>query len=202
MKSATVIEGEPESSVITRAKAGDYEAVELLLARYGERVFKVAFRITGQREDAEDVVQETFLRMCGKLEQFRGDSQFSTWLTRVAMNQAITVQRKQKGRKIVSLDCPVGVDDHSFFIEMPDGRPNPEQQFRKCEITESLRVAIAQLPPGMRRLFMLHYVHHVPVREAADRLGVSFAAAKSRLLRARRFLRKRLGVHPMAFSTP
>jgi Sigma-70 region 2 len=101
LKSASLVEGELEALVITRAKAGDSDAVELLLAQYGVRVFKTAFRITGQREDAEDVVQETFLRVCGKLSQFRGDSQFSTWLTRVAMNQAITVQRKQKGGKIV-----------------------------------------------------------------------------------------------------
>jgi RNA polymerase sigma-70 factor (ECF subfamily) len=157
--------------VIARAVAGDSNALEILLSQCDARVFKIALGITKHWQDAEDVVQETLLRMCTKIDQFRGESQFATWLSRVAINQAITCQRKRTRSKVVSLDSTSETDDRCFLLEPPDRRPDPEQQFRHAESAKCLGAALRRLPPSIRKLFLLHHLYDVPIHEAANQLG-------------------------------
>lgn len=178
--------------VIEQAQAGEANALEILSSQYSGRVFKIALGITKHWQDAEDVLQETLLLMCTKIDQFRGESQFATWLSRVSINQALTCQRKRTRSKAVSLDSTSETDDRCFLLEPPDRRPDPEQQFRHAESAKCVGAALRRLPPSIRRLFLLHHLYDVPIQEAANALGITASAAKSRLVRARRFLRERL----------
>jgi RNA polymerase sigma-70 factor (ECF subfamily) len=161
---------------------------------------RVAYRITGQREDAEDVVQETFLRVYEKMGQFEGKSQFSSWVTRIAINQSLTCLRKRGKVKLVSVDEEIGGSEGPMFMDLPELRPNPEQCYRGVQSQEQLRLAISGLPQTCRDALLLYQADEKSLDEIATSLGVSVSAVKSRLVRARRLLREKLS-QPAKFST-
>jgi RNA polymerase sigma-70 factor (ECF subfamily) len=187
--------GEPiseEMALVHAAKAGDVSAFESLVKKYDRNVFRIANHITHNREDAEDVVQDAFLKAYENLEQFQGQSKFYTWLVRIAVNEALMKLRKRRPERTVSLDEDVKTEEDSLPREVADWSPNPEQQYSQAELKDILTRTIQGLPPGFRTVFVLRDVEGLSTEETAEALDLSIPAVKSRLLRARLQLRDRL----------
>ena len=181
-----------ELTLVQAAKSGDVSAFEGLVRRYDRNVFRIAQHITQNREDAEDVVQDAFLKAYSNLAQFQGQSKFYTWLVRIAVNEALMKLRRRRPERTVSLDEEVKTEEDSLPREVADWSPNPEQQYNQAELREILSKTIQGLPPGFRTVFVLRDVEGLSTEETADALDLSIPAVKSRLLRARLQLRERL----------
>jgi RNA polymerase sigma-70 factor (ECF subfamily) len=179
-------------ALVHAAKAGDVSAFESLVKKYDRNVFRIANHITHNREDAEDVVQDAFLKAYENLEQFQGQSKFYTWLVRIAVNEALMKLRKRRPERTVSLDEDVKTEEDSLPREVADWSPNPEQQYSQAELKDILTRTIQGLPPGFRTVFVLRDVEGLSTEETAEALDLSIPAVKSRLLRARLQLRDRL----------
>jgi len=177
---------------VEAARAGDIAAFERLVRRYERNVFRIAQNITHNREDAEDVVQEAFLKAYRNLDQFQGQSKFYTWLVRIAVNEALMRLRRRRPEKIVSIDEDIQTDEDAIPREIADWSPNPEQLYKQSELREILDKTIQGLPPGFRTVFILRDVEGLSTEETAQALELSVPAVKSRLLRARLQLRERL----------
>jgi len=187
--------GEPvseELALVQAAKNGDDSAFEDLVRRYDRNVFRIAQHITQNREDAEDVVQDAFLKAYSNLEQFQGQSKFYTWLVRIAVNEALMKLRRRRPERVVSLDEDVKTEEDSVPREIADWSPNPEQLYKQAELKDILTRTIQGLPPSFRTVFVLRDVEGLSTEETADALDLSIPAVKSRLLRARLQLRERL----------
>jgi RNA polymerase sigma-70 factor (ECF subfamily) len=187
--------GEPltdELALVEAAKGGDVSAFEQLVRRYDRNVFRIAQHITHNREDAEDVVQDAFLKAYEKLDQFQGQSKFYTWLVRIAVNEALMRLRRVKPGRTVSLDEDVKTDEDTLPREVADWSPNPEQQYNQAELRDILSRTIQGLPTSFRTVFVLRDVEGLSTEETAEALDLSIPAVKSRLLRARLQLRERL----------
>ena len=178
--------------LVERARQGDLDAFEMLIEPYLEKLFKSIWKITRNREDAEDALQETLLKAYTHLDQFRGASRFSTWLITIGVNQALMNLRTRR-KNLISLDAnePSSTAPPSSYI--PEPRLNPEQQYRNTEWSEILNRVIDTLPSTFRAVFELRYVHELSNEQAAMALGISIAAVKTRALRARRHIGRRLG---------
>ncbi|MBZ5533889.1 MAG: sigma-70 family RNA polymerase sigma factor [Acidobacteriia bacterium] len=181
-----------ELALVQAAKKGDLEAFSELVKRYDRNVFRIAQHITHNEEDAQDVVQDAFLKAYTNLEQFQGNSKFYTWLVRIAVNEALMRLRKRRNDRTVSLDEDVETEDGSMPREVADWSPNPEQLYGQSELGDILKKTIQGLPPGFRTVFVLRDVEGLSTEETAEMLGLSIPAVKSRLLRARLQLRERL----------
>ncbi len=186
--------GEPvdELSLVRAAKAGDISAFEELVRRYDRNVFRIAQHITQNREDAEDVVQDAFLKAYENLGQFQEQSKFYTWLVRIAVNEALMKLRRRRPERTVSLDQDVETEEDSIPREVADWSPNPEQLYNQSELREILTKTIQGLPASFRTVFVLRDVEGLSTEETAEALDLSIPAVKSRLLRARLQLRERL----------
>ncbi|HUS19933.1 MAG TPA: RNA polymerase sigma factor [Terriglobales bacterium] len=181
-----------ELALVTAAREGDMHAFEQLIQKYDRNVFRIAQHITQNREDAEDVVQDAFLKAYQNLNKFQGNSKFYTWLVRIAVNEALMRLRKRKADKTVSMDEDVETEDGSMPREVADWSPNPEQLFGQSELGDILGKTIQGLPTSFRTVFVLRDVEGMSTEETAEMLGLSVPAVKSRLLRARLQLRERL----------
>jgi RNA polymerase sigma-70 factor (ECF subfamily) len=181
-----------ELVLVRAAKAGDIRAFEGLVKRYDRNVFRIAQHITQNREDAEDVVQDAFLKAYGNLEQFQEQSKFYTWLVRIAVNEALMKLRRRRPERTVSLDQEVQTEEDTMPREVADWSPNPEQQYSQAELRDILSKTIQGLPASFRTVFVLRDVEGLSTEETAEALALSIPAVKSRLLRARLQLRERL----------
>ncbi len=181
-----------ELALVRAAKRGDMGAFEQLVKRYDRNIFRIAQHITQNREDAEDVVQDAFLKSFQNLEQFQEQSKFYTWLVRIAVNESLMKLRKRRTAKTVSLDEDVQTEDDAVPREVADWAPNPEQLYKQEELREILSRTIQGLPSGFRTVFVLRDVEGLSTEETAEALDLSVPAVKSRLLRARLQLRERL----------
>ena len=181
-----------ELVLVRAAKGGDDGAFNELVRRYDRNVFRIAQHITQNREDAEDVVQDAFLKAYTNLQQFQEQSKFYTWLVRIAVNEALMKLRRRRPERTVSLDEDIQVGEDSVPREVADWSPNPEQNYNQAELREILTRTIQGLPPGFRTVFILRDVEGLSTEETADALELSIPAVKSRLLRARLQLRERL----------
>jgi RNA polymerase sigma-70 factor, ECF subfamily len=181
-----------ELALVHAAKAGDLGAFEELVKRYDRNVFRIAQHITQNREDAEDVVQDAFLKAYQNLQNFQENSKFYTWLVRIAVNEALMRLRRRRPGQMVSLDEDIKTDEDSMPREVADWSPNPEQLYKQSELREILQRTIQGLPASFRTVFVLRDVEGLSTEETAEALGLSIPAVKSRLLRARLQLRERL----------
>jgi RNA polymerase sigma-70 factor, ECF subfamily len=181
-----------ESILVEAARSGDISAFESLVRRYDRNVFRIAQHITQNREDAEDVVQDAFLKAYQNLGQFQGQSKFYTWLVRIAVNEALMRLRRRRPERMVSIDEDVKTEEDSMPREIADWSPNPEQQYTQAELKDILGKTIQGLPPSFRTVFVLRDVEGLSTEETAAALELSVPAVKSRLLRARLQLRERL----------
>ena len=179
--------------LVLASKAGDVAAFEELVARYHRKLLRIAQHIMHNLEDAQDVVQETFLKVFQNLDAFRGDSKFSTWLFRIVVNQSLMGLRKQRTKQRAGAEFPLDSDEEGNLpLDFSDWRPNPEELYKTSELRELLTKALHELSPALRVVFVLHDVEGHSLRETAEALGLSLPAVKTRTLRARLQLRERL----------
>jgi RNA polymerase sigma-70 factor (ECF subfamily) len=184
-----------EEELVAAAKGGDEVAFESLFNRHQRKIFMLAFRYTRVREDAEDIVQQTFEKAFVHLQKFEGKSSFSTWLTRIAINQALMLLRSRRGLREVQIDDSSGDEEATFARELADAKPDPEARFLQREKTQMLSAAMRQLRPGMRKAIELRELGELSNRDTAAHLGVSIGAVKARVFHARRKLAKALTCH-------
>jgi len=184
--------GIDESILVGQSRDGDTRAFGELVRRYEGKIFRLAQHVTQNREDAEDVLQETFLKAYEHLDQFKGDSKFYTWIVRIAVNQALMKLRRRKTDKSVSLDESIDTGEDTITREIAAWDEDPEQRFSREELGEILDSAIQSLAPPYRSVFLLRDVDDLSTEETAEALGLSVPAVKSRLLRARLQLREKL----------
>jgi RNA polymerase sigma-70 factor (ECF subfamily) len=180
-----------ESALVAAAKGGSVEAFEDLVRRYERKIFRLAMNITQSREDAEDVMQDAFLKAYTHLDGFQGDSRFYTWLVRIAVNEGLMRLRKRRPNQ-VSLDQEIETEDDLVVRELEDWGPNPEQQFAQEQLREILSTTVETLEPEYRIVFTLRDIEQLSTEETAEALGISVPAVKSRLLRARLKMRQKL----------
>ena len=192
MSSSTVISAFDEPALVTRAKAGDEDAFSELVKHYDRRVFRMAKQITQNDDDAEDVLQETFLKAYTHLDDFQGNSKFYTWLVRIAVNEALMKLRKRRSDRTVPLDEPIDTGEDEMVREIAVWDENPEESYSREELGEILDQAIQGLKPAYRTVFILRDIEEMSIEETAEALGLSISAVKSRLLRARLQLREKL----------
>lgn len=185
------IVADDESQLVAQARTGDAGAFTELVNRYERKIFRLASNITGNREDAEDVMQEAFLKAFANLERFQGDSRFYTWLVRIAVNEGLMKLRKRRGN-VVSLDQELETEEDSMPREVADWGPSPEQRYAQGEMNRILSTAIDSLEPGFRLVFVLRDIEELSTEDVAGILELSIPAVKSRLLRARLQLREKL----------
>jgi len=185
-------EQHPDVALVEKARAGDVSAYDQLVRKYDRQIFRIAQHITQNREDAEDVMQDAFLKAYEKLDQFQGNSKFYTWLVRIAVNESLMRLRRRRTGKMVSIDEDVETEEGSVPRDLADWAPDPEQNYTQSELGEILRKTIQGLPQGFRVVFVLRDVEGLSTEETAETLGLSIPAVKSRLLRARLQLRERL----------
>jgi RNA polymerase sigma-70 factor, ECF subfamily len=181
-----------ELRLVEEARQGDSTAFAKLVNRYERRIYRVAWNITQNEEDAEDVVQESFLKAFEHLDSFQGQSKFYTWLTRITVNESLMKLRKRKSDRTVSLDQSIETDEDLIVREVAVWDGTPEDRYGQAELRSILDNAIAGLKPIFRTVFVLRDVEELSTEETAEILGLSVPAVKSRLLRARLQLREKL----------
>jgi RNA polymerase sigma-70 factor (ECF subfamily) len=178
--------------LVHATKNGDMSAFEQLVERYDTRLLRIAQNVTHNREDAQDAVQEAFLKAFQHLDGFREDSKFSTWLIRITVNQSIMKLRKQRSMRDESLDEDYRADENRLPREVADWSPSPEERYRSSELRGILITALQELSPILRTVFVLRDMEGSSIAQTAEILGLSQAAVKARLLRARLLLREQL----------
>jgi RNA polymerase sigma-70 factor, ECF subfamily len=187
----STIARDDEHLLVAAAKKGDTAAFEELVNRYENKIFRLTSNITGNHEDAEDAMQEAFLKAYAHLNNFQGDSRFYTWLVRIAANEALMRLRKRRPGQ-VSIDEPIESDGDLIPREIEDWKPNPEREYAEAEIQKILADVIEKLEPDYRIVLVLRDLEELSTLETAEALGISETAVKSRLLRARLKLRDKL----------
>jgi len=179
--------------LVHASKNGDVTAFEQLVKRYDRKLLRIAQNVTHNREDSQDAVQEAFLKAFQHLGEFREDSQFSTWLIRITLNQSLMKVRKQR-RSI--REVPPEEDfqsgENMLPIEVADWAPNPEQLYRASELRDILIKALRELRPILSVVFVLRDIEGLSIAETAEVLSLSHSAVKARLWRGRLQLRERL----------
>jgi RNA polymerase sigma-70 factor, ECF subfamily len=179
-----------EAALVGAAKSGDGGAFEILVKRYQRRILAMVRHFTRTREDAEDLVQQSFQKAFVHLHKFEGKSSFSTWLTRIAINEALMFLRKGRGVREVSIDDLSGNEETALGLEMPDSRVGPESAFLQGERNRILSSAMNKLRPGIRTAIELRELSELSTEEAARIMGLSVSALKGRVFHGRRKLRQ------------
>lgn len=181
-----------ESALVAKARDGDSAAFAQLVSRYERKIFRLAMHVTRDNEDAEEVLQETFLKAYEHLGEFKGHSKFYTWLVRIAVNESLMKLRKRKTGKSVSLDETFDTGEDTVTREIAIWEENPEQRYSREELRRILDEAVDGLSPIFRAVFVLRDIDELSTEETASVLNISIPAVKSRLLRARLQLRDKL----------
>ena len=179
-----------EAQLVAAARRGHQAAFGELYARHSRRVFQATLRITRNREDAEDALQDCFLRALVHLGSFDGRSSFSTWLTRIAINSALMKLRKIRSCPEISMDGPADANQDFAPYEAVDPRPNPEQQFSQRQRDLMVAGAVGNLVPALRQAIEIRRRQEFSIKETARTLRISVPAAKSRIYRAKAALRR------------
>lgn len=180
-----------DSELIRRAKGEDFDAFEELVNRHSARIYSLLYRLLRRREDAEDLLQQTFLSAFQNISRFREEASFRTWITRIATNFALMKFRKEGKIHTVSLSDPQNFTDEGVPLprEIADWSVNPGELLERKELVEILEAAIAKLPQIYRAVFLLRDMEGLSNQEVADMMELTVSAVKSRLMRARLFLR-------------
>jgi RNA polymerase sigma-70 factor (ECF subfamily) len=174
--------------LVAAAKLGDHHAFAELWTRHSNRAFNMAYRIAGNRDDAEDAIQDAWMKAYKHLNTFDGRAKFSTWLTRIAINSSLMILRRKRSHPESSMEITDG--DTWRHWEIADQTKNVEDLYATHERLERLRRAIRRLTPNLRNVLEIHQSNDRSLKEVAELAGISVAATKSRLLRARKTLRR------------
>lgn len=183
-----------DPDLVVLAQQGDNQAFAELVHRHLPTCRRLAVSILKNADDAEDEVQNALWKAFEHIGQFQQDSKFSTWLSRIVVNQCLMRLRKEKRARHVSIDEPVSAEEN-IKLDLPDLLASPEQALGREELGRVLHTEIRRIPPLLRQVFILRDVEERPMEEISQILGISVAAAKSRLLRARLELRNRMRKH-------
>jgi RNA polymerase sigma factor (sigma-70 family) len=183
-------EGWSETKLMAAAKNGNDAAFGVLCERHAEMILRVTFRITRNREDAEDAVQDSFISAFVHITNFDERSRFATWLTRIAINSALGQLRKKRGIREISMDEPNPASESKPHLDIPDRAPNPEENYRVREQGEIVSAAVRHLRSRNRKVVEIHQLGEFSVKETAQILGISIAATKARMFHARAALRR------------
>jgi RNA polymerase sigma factor (sigma-70 family) len=190
-KTVIAFDAKAEDAVlVAAAKNHEMRAFEILVVRYRERTLRTVQRFSLRQEDAEDAVQQAFQKAFLHLRGFEGKSSFSTWMTRIATNEALMLLRRYRACREVALEDKERNEEDA--LEIPDSRLGPEASYSQREQKTILSAAIKELTPGMRAAVELRQLKELSARETAEIMGLSVEAVKGRLFHARRKLRKRL----------
>jgi RNA polymerase sigma-70 factor (ECF subfamily) len=174
-----------DEQVVTRVVAGDAAQFEILMRRHNQRIYRTVRAVLRSEDEVEDVMQQAYLNAYTHLSQFNGQAQFSTWLTRIAVNEALA-RRGKRGRAF-------GEGEDAVMLSLVDTKTrNPEQQAAASEMRQVLEHEIAELPDSYRLTFMMRDVEGLTTAETAESLGISEDLVKTRLHRARTMLRDNL----------
>jgi RNA polymerase sigma factor (sigma-70 family) len=179
-----------DGRLVAAAKIGHKGAFDYLYQRHAEKMLRITYRITRNRQDAEDAVQECFLNAFLHLKNFDGRSRFSTWLTRISTNVALMKLRKNHASREVPIGVSVETSELCSEHQVSDFSPNPEELCTKSEREATLRDAIAKLRPSIRQALEIHKLQERSLEETATVLGVSVVAVKARVFHARAALRR------------
>ena len=193
-KIAAIDDKTPDVELVRRSAAQDHEAFRALMKRHNQMMYRAARSVLKNEPEAEDAVQEAYLQAYRAMGNFRGDAKVSTWLVRIAVNEAITRLNKQARRaEIIRLDGGDSQDQHSSEDTMNESAPErPERATLRAETRKLLEAKIDQLPDAFRTVFVLRAVEEMTVEEAAQALGIPEATVRTRFFRARSLLRESL----------
>ena len=184
-----------DAGLVEALRRDDPEAPELLVERFGDRVYRLALRITGSNEDAEEAAQDALWTAARKIQTFKGESAFGSWLYRITANAAYQKLRARRAKAAeIALDdvLPTLDQDGRHFEPMDDWSNRVDEQALQGELRRVLADAIDALPPDYRTALVMHDVEGLSNPDIADALGISLPAVKSRVHRSRLFVRKRL----------
>ena len=195
-KPAIKIIADEDAPLVKASQAGDGSAFELLVSRYDRKLFRIAYNIVHNTEDAQDIVQDTFIKVFQNMGRFQAQSKFSTWLYRIVVNQSLMAMRTNR-RKPVPMELSLNDDEEEGWlpIDFSDWRPNPEEQYTESELRELLTRLLQELRPALRAVFIMHDIEGQTLQEVADVLDLTLSAVKTRSLRARLYLREQLTIH-------
>ncbi|WP_263354164.1 RNA polymerase sigma factor [Acidicapsa acidisoli] len=188
--SRKLLAGATDAVLVKAAKSGDHTAFAQLWERHSNKVFLTVCRITGNRDDAEDVLQEAWMKVYTHLKTFVGRASFSTWVTRIAINSALMALRRKRAHPETSMEVYVG--DAWHFLEVADQTKDVEELFTRQESAQRLKQAIRRLRPRLRKVVEIQQLNDRSLKETADLAGITVGATKSRLFHARISLRKAL----------
>ena len=185
-----------DGPLVAATQAGDGAAFEQLVSRYDRKLFRIAYHIVHNVEDAQDVVQDSFIKVFQNIARFHAQSKFSTWVYRIVINQSLMELRQQRTKPLVAIVPGDGNEEEDQSpIDFSDWRPNPEEQYTESELRELLSRLLQELRPALRVVFIMHDIEGQPLQEVADALDLSMSAVKTRSLRARLYLREHLTIH-------
>lgn len=180
-----------DDELIRLALEGDQRAYTSLVERYRGALYHIVIKMVRRPEEAEDLVQEAFIKAFGALKTYRFEYRFSTWLYKIAANCAIDFLRKRK-IEAMSLDRPVATADGEVHVELADWTYNPEETLHKHRQRVSIAAAIEALPPKYKEVIVMRHSHDMPYFEIAKQLDVPVGTVKARIFRARELLKKEL----------
>lgn len=181
----------PDQELVRQALAGNQAAYQELLQRHQKAIFAVVNKLVRNREEARDLVQETFMKAFGSLATYREEYQFSTWLHRIASNCAIDFIRKKK-IEALSLDQPIQTKDSQVTLEVPDWSANPETEWVEKQRSLTIQEAIDSLPQGYKEVILYRHKEEKSYQEIAAILGIPVGTVKARIFRGRELLKKKL----------
>jgi RNA polymerase sigma-70 factor (ECF subfamily) len=182
-----------DERLVILAQEGDNQAFATLIERHHSSCVKLACSILRDRQDAEDEVQNACWKAFEHIGQFQRDAKFSTWLTRIVVNQCLMRLRQTRRSRLVYIEDTATEDTRA--MDLPATTDSPEEALGRTQIAQILQHEISRIPPLLRNVFVLRDVQQLPMQHVAEKLGISVAAAKSRLLRARIELRSRMERH-------
>ncbi|MBW3622085.1 MAG: sigma-70 family RNA polymerase sigma factor [Armatimonadetes bacterium] len=181
-----------EKRIIERCKLGDAAAFNELVLRYEKQVYNLAYRLTGNYDDANDVASDTFVRIYNSISKFRGDSAFSTWLYRIVTNVYLDSRKRRSAHPNLSLEEYLEMEEGSLERQVEDDTPGPHVKIEERERHERLMDAIHRLPEFQRIIILLYHIQELPYEEISEILDMPLGTVKSRLNRARRALKELL----------
>jgi len=186
-------QGPPDEELIQQALMGEQKAYEELLNRYQKTVFHIVIKIIRNSDDAQDLVQETFMRAFNTLESYRSEFRFSTWLCKIAANCSIDYLRKKR-IKAFSMDKPYETKDGTVGVELEDKSANPEEYLLRKQRIISIEEAIESLPPKYKEVIIYRHHDDKSYEEIAKIMGIPIGTVKARIFRARELLKKKMKV--------
>jgi RNA polymerase sigma-70 factor (ECF subfamily) len=193
-KNHTEFDSRTDDQLVQLARLGDDTAFTELMNRHRSICFALASSILRDRSDAEDEVQNAIWKAYSHLDQFNHEAKFSTWLTRIVVNQCLMRLRKDRRAKFLYLD-DAQIGEEVGRLDLPDTADTPEVDLGRREISQILHQEVNRMPPLLKKVFLMREIEERPMPDVAESLGISVAAAKSRLLRARAELKERLRKH-------